>query len=182
MISGPHTQTWCCPRTHRRVPEKPRRLRPAAHLLAAVHDERPATTSSGSPQTRHRALQAQAPNGITSRQRVGPASSCCCPSRDRASARSPARRVPSSGPSVPRKADWWHVVKKAKRSTEFAACTASAPTACLRWNHVASHHRPEAHASIARPPKARKPVNPVKVSAATAEGDAVASLASRRAA
>jgi len=88
-------------------------------------------------------------------QRVGPASSCCCPSRIGRRRAAPARVFRPPVRSVRGKGGLVHVVKKGETLYGISRRYRRQNRQLLRWNHGRRpHHRPEAH-HLSRAAKAR---------------------------
>jgi len=150
MISGPHTQTWCCPRTASSVPEKPRRYdQPLTSWQP--YTMKGGDNSSGSP----RNTASRSPSSARERHHLAPESRPGLPAAAApqgigvgaqplpAVFRPPVR-------SAPRKGGLVHVVKKGETLYGISRRYRVSTDSLLRWNHVGVLTTGQRSSSIAR--------------------------------
>jgi membrane-bound lytic murein transglycosylase D len=178
MISGPHTQTLVLPAD--RIDAFQRNLDAYDQPLTSWQ---PYTMKGGDNLERLAAKHGIAlsklklANGITSRQRVGPGFQLLLPLKGSGVGAQPLPAVfRPPVRSAPRKGGLVHVVKKGETLYGISRRYRVSTDSLLRWNHVGVLTTGQRLIIYRAPAKVRKPVNPVKVSAAQPKQNAVASL------
>ena len=178
MISGPHTQTLVLPAD--RVDAFQRNLDAYDQPLTSWQ---PYTMKGGDSLGRLAAKHAIAlsklklANGITSRTRVGPGFQLLLPLKGSGVGAQPLPAV--FRPPVhtaPRRGALVHIVRKGETLYGISRRYRVSTDSLLRWNHVGVLTTGQRLIIYRAPAKARKPVNPVKVSAAQPKQNVVASL------
>jgi len=178
MISGPHTQTLVLPAD--RIDAFQRNLDAYDQPLTSWQ---PYTMKGGDNLERLAAKHGIAlsklklANGITSRTRAGPGFQLLLPLKGSGVGAQPLPAVfRPPVRSAPRKGGLVHVVKKGETLYGISRRYRVSTDSLLRWNHVGVLTTGQRLIIYRAPAKARKPVNPVKVSAAQPKQNAVASL------
>src|SRR6266581_2587935 len=178
MISGPHTETLVLPAD--RVDAFQRNLDAYDQPLTSWQ---PYTMKGGDSLDRLAAKHAIAlsklklANGITSRTKVGPGFQLLLPLKGSGAGAQPLPAVfRPPVQSAPRRGGLVHVVRKGETLYGISRRYRVSTDSLLRWNHVGvltTGQRLIIHRASA---KARKPVNPVKISSAQPKQNAVATL------
>jgi peptidoglycan lytic transglycosylase D len=177
MISGPHTQTLVLPAD--RLDAFQRNLDAYDQPLTSWQ---PYTMKGGDSLERLAARHSIAlsklklANGITSRTRVGPGFQLLLPLKGSGAGAQPLPAVfRPPVHSVPRRGALVHVVRKGETLYGISRRYHVSTDSLLRWNHVGVLTTGQRLIIYRAPARARKPVNPVKISAAQPKQDAVAS-------
>ncbi len=178
MISGPHTQTLVLPAD--RVDAFQRNLDAYDQPLTSWQ---PYTMKGGDSLDRLAAKHGIAlsklkiANGITSRTRVGPGFELLLPLKGSGVGAQPLPAVfRPPVQSAPRRGGLVHIVRKGETLYGISRRYRVSTDSLLRWNHVGVLTTGQRLIIYRAPAKARKPVNPVKISAAQPKQDVVASL------
>ena len=178
MISGPHTQTLVLPAD--RVDAFQRNLDAYDQPLTSWQ---PYTMKGGDSLDRLAAKHAIAlsklklANGITSRTRVGPGFQLLLPLKGSGVGAQPLPAV--FRPPVhaaPRRGGLVHIVRKGETLYGISRRYRVSTDSLLRWNHVGVLTTGQRLIIYRASAKARKPANPVKISAAQPKQNVVASL------
>jgi membrane-bound lytic murein transglycosylase D len=179
MISGPHTQTLVLPAD--RVDAFRRNLGAYDQPLTSWQ---PYTMKGGDSLDRLAAKHAIAlsklklANGITSRTKVGPGSQLLLPLKGSSVGAEPLPAVfRQPVQSAPRRGGMVHIVKKGETLYGISRRYRVSTDSLLRWNHVGVLTTGQRLIVYRAPAKARKPANPVKISAARPKQNVVATLA-----
>ncbi len=178
MISGPHTQTLVLPAD--RVDAFRRNLDAYDQPLTSWQ---PYTMKGGDSLDRLAAKHAIAlsklklANGITSRTRVGPGFQLLLPLKGSGVGAEPLPAVfRPPVQSAPRRGGLVHIVRKGETLYGISRRYRVSTDSLLRWNHVGVLTTGQRLIIYRASAKARKPVNPVKISAAQPKQNAVATL------
>jgi membrane-bound lytic murein transglycosylase D len=178
MISGPHTQTLVLPAD--RMDAFRRNLDAYDQPLTSWQ---PYTMKGGDSLDRLAAKHAIAlsklklANGITSRTKVGPGSQLLLPLKGSGVGAEPLPTVfRPPVQSAPRRGGMVHIVKKGETLYGISRRYRVSTDSLLRWNHVGVLTTGQRLIIYRAPAKARKPVNPVKISAAQPKHNVVAAL------
>ena len=179
MISGPHTQTLVLPAD--RMDAFQRNLDAYDQPLTSWQ---PYTMKGGDSLERLAARHAIAlsklklANGITSRTRVGPGFQLLLPLKGSGVGAQPLPAVfRPPVHSAPRRGGLVHIVRKGETLYGISRRYRVSTDSLLRWNHVGVLTTGQRLIIYRAPAKARKPVNPVKISAAEPKQNVVATLA-----
>jgi len=180
MISGPHTQTLVLPAD--RVDAFQRNIDAYDQPLTSWQ---PYTMKGGDSLDRLAAKHAIAlsklklANGITSRTRVGPGFQLLLPLKGSGVGAQPLPAVfRPPVHSAPRRGGLVHIVRKGETLYGISRRYRVSTDSLLRWNHVGVLTTGQRLIIYRARAKARKPVNPVKISAAQPKQNVVASLLS----
>ena len=178
MISGPHTQTLVLPAD--RVDAFRRNLDAYDQPLTSWQ---PYTMKGGDSLDRLAAKHAIAlsklklANGITSRTRVGPGFQLLLPLKGSGVGAEPLPAVfRPPVQSASRRGGMVHIVRKGETLYGISRRYRVSTDSLLRWNHVGVLTTGQRLIIYRASAKARKPVNPVKISAAQPKQNAVATL------
>ena len=178
MISGPHTQTLVLPAD--RLDAFQRNLDAYDQPLTSWQ---PYTMKGGDSLERLAAKHGIAlaklklANGITSRTRVGAGFQLLLPLKGSGVGAEPLPAVFRPPVRIaPRKGALVHIVRKGETLYGISRRYRVSTDSLLRWNHVGVLTTGQRLIIYRSPAKARKPVNPVKVSAAQPKQNAVASV------
>ncbi len=179
MISGPHTQTLVLPAD--RVDAFQRNLDAYDQPLTSWQ---PYTMKGGDSLDRLAAKHAIAlsklklANGITRRTKVGPGFQLLLPLKGSGVGAQPLPAVfRAPVQSAPRRGGLVHIVKKGETLYGISRRYRVSTDSLLRWNHVGVLTTGQRLIIYRAPGKARKPVNPVKISAAQPKQNVVVALA-----
>jgi len=179
MISGPHTQTLVLPAD--RVDAFRRNLGAYDQPLTSWQ---PYTMKGGDSLDRLASKHAIAlsklklANGITSRTKVGPGSQLLLPLKGSGVGAEPLPAVfRQPVQNAPRRGGMVHIVKKGETLYGISRRYRVSTDSLLRWNHVGVLTTGQRLIVYRAPAKARKPANPVKISAARPKQNVVATLA-----
>jgi membrane-bound lytic murein transglycosylase D len=117
-------------------------------------------------------------NGITSRTKVGPGSQLLLPLKGSGVGAEPLPAVfRPPVQSAPRRGGLVHIVRKGETLYGISRRYRVSTDSLLRWNHVGVLTTGQRLIIYRAPGKARKPVNPVKISAGQPKQNVVATLA-----
>ena len=179
MISGPHTQTLVLPAD--RVDAFQRNLDAYDQPLTSWQ---PYTMKGGDSLDRLAAKHGIAlsklklANGITSRTKVGPGFQLLLPLKGSGVGAQPLPAVfRPPVQSATRRGAMVHIVKKGETLYGISRRYRVSTDSLLRWNHVGVLTTGQRLIIYRAPAKARKPVNPVKISAVQPKQNAVAAIA-----
>jgi len=179
MISGPHTQTLVLPAD--RLDAFQRNLDVYDQPLTSWQ---PYTMKGGDSLDRLAAKHAIAlsklklANGITSRTKVGPGFQLLLPLKGSGAGAQPLPAVfRPPVQSAPRRGGLVHIVRKGETLYGISRRYRVSTDSLLRWNHVGVLTTGQRLIIYRAPGKARKPVNPVKISAGQPKQNVVATLA-----